>query len=160
MLLVSDRIHFSPSLFIHRETLISSGCFDEKFRFLEDYPLWLNLTRNGHKLHYMNRVTVNYRQHSGAINNTGKEHLVNPNYFRQEYFRRLYTYPNLPADIRLQQRFSWYVTQVFRFNWFNRNNNAGKFFHSLLTLYLNPFRYYIYLNKRLNKSLKENEFYN
>ncbi len=43
MLLISDRINFSPSLFIHHETLHLVGGFDERFKLLEDYPLWLNL---------------------------------------------------------------------------------------------------------------------
>ena len=44
MLLLSDRIHYTPSVFLNRETLISVGGFDERFKLLEDYPLWLNLT--------------------------------------------------------------------------------------------------------------------
>jgi len=160
MLLLCDRIHFSPSLFIHRKTLLNAGGFDERFRYLEDYPLWLNLTRNGHKLHFMNKVTVNYRRHSTAINNTGKDFLVNPNYFKQEGFRRIYTYPYLPLDIRLQQRFDWIVTQIFRFNRINKKKRTTRFLLNLLTIYLNPFKYYIYLKKVVRRELKSNEFYN
>ena len=160
MLLLCDRIHFSPSLFIYRETLLGSGGFDERFRYLEDYPLWLNLTRNGHKLHFMDKVTVNYRRHSTAINNTGKDFLINPNYFRQEEFRKIYTYPFLPLDIRLQQRFDWIVTQIFRFYRINKKKRTTRFLLNLLTIYLNPFKYYIYLKKVVRRELKSNEFYN
>lgn len=159
MLLLADRIHYTPSVFLHRETLIKIGGFDERFRLLEDYPLWLNLTRNGYKLHFMDKVTVNYRQHSKAINNTGIKYLVNPNYFKHEEIRKVYTYPYLPTDIRLNQRFIWYASQLFRLNWLNRNKAPNRFLMDLLTIYLNPFRYFIWLKKRLNKSLKENEFY-
>jgi glycosyltransferase involved in cell wall biosynthesis len=159
MLLICDRIHFTPSVFLHRDTLLSVGGFDERFRLLEDYPLWLNLTRNGHKLYFMNKVTVNYRQHSKAINNTGFDYPVNPNYFRSENFRKVYTYPYLPSDIRLNQRFNWYATQIFHCDWLNKNNKPNRFLLSILTSYLNPFKYYIYLKKLLNKNLKENEFY-
>jgi glycosyltransferase involved in cell wall biosynthesis len=159
MLLLCDRIHFSPSVFLHRETLLSVGGLDERFRLLEDYPLWLNLTKNGHKLHFMEKITVNYRQHSKAINNTGIHFLINPNYFRLEDFRRIYTYPYLPAAIRLNQRFTWYASQVFRCNWLNRNNMFNRSLHSLLTSYLNPFKYYIFLKKRSCRSQKNNEFY-
>jgi glycosyltransferase involved in cell wall biosynthesis len=159
MLLLCDRIHFTPSLFLHRKTMIDIGGFDERFKLLEDHPLWLNLTRNGYRLHFMDKVTVNYRQHPAAINNMQIEYLIKPNYFRSENFRKIYTYPNLPADIRLSQRFIWFVSQLFRVNWLNRNNKPNRFLLSLLTIYLNPFRYYIWLKRHLNKNLKDNEFY-
>lgn len=159
MLLLSDRIHFSPSVFLRRETLLSVGGFDEDYKLLEDYPLWLNLTKNGHKLYFMNKVTVKYRRHLKAINNTGINYLVNPNYFKSENFRKLHTYPYLPADIRLNQRYSWYASQIFRWNLLNSNTKPNRFLRTLLTIYFNPFIYYIYLKKCLNKSLKNDEFY-
>lgn len=159
MLLLSDRIHFTPSVFLNRETLISVGGLDERFRLLEDYPLWLNLTKNGHKLYFMDNVTVNYRQHSKAINNTGIPCLINPNYFKEEDFRKLYTYPYLPSEVRLNQRYNWYVSQIFRNERLNKNKKPNRFLHTLLTQYLNPFEYYIYLRKRLCKSLRNNDFY-
>jgi len=159
LLLTSDRIHFTPSVFLHRETLISLGGYDERFPMLEDYPLWLKLTRNGHKLFFLDKVTVNYRQHSNAINNTGSSHLINPNYFENENFRRLCTYPFLPVDKRLEQRFTWFASQIFRFSRFNKNKQPFKLLHSLLITWLNPFRYFIRLRTFLNKDLKNNEFY-
>ena len=159
MLLLSDRIRYTPSVCLQRETLVAVGGFDERFRLLEDYPLWLNFTKNGHKLHFMNKVTVNYRQHNKAINNTGVSYLVNPNYFKQEDFRKVYTYPYLPAEIRLNQRFTWFASQIFRFRLINQNSMPNRFLLAFLTTFLNPFKYFIYLKKRLNKYLKEDEFY-
>lgn len=158
-LLVSDKIHFTPSSFLNREVLNSVGGFDERFKILEDYPLWLNITKSGHKLYFMNKSTVNYRQHSGAINNTGLSYLINPNYFKQEYFRRSYTYKNLPVDIRFNQRFIWLVSQIFRPRKLNKNTPVCRFFYILFTVVLNPFRYYLWLKKRLFPKVKENGFY-
>lgn len=159
MLLISDRIHYTPSVFLNREILLSLGGFDERFRILEDYPLWLNLTKNGYKLYFMDKVTVSYRKHSKAINNNIISYLVNPNYFKSENFRRIYTYPNLPADIRLSQRFCWNTLQIFRCDWLNRNKQPNRFLLTFLKIYINPFRYYIYFRKRFLKNLKEKEFY-
>jgi glycosyltransferase involved in cell wall biosynthesis len=159
MLLLSDRIHYTPSAFLHRETLLTIGSFDERFRLLEDYPLWLKLTKSGQRLYFMNKSTVNYRQHEAAINNVLTDNLIKPNYFRTENFRRIYTYPNLPKDIRLSQVFTWYGSQIFRCNLINKNKKLTRFLLSLLTVYLNPFKYYIYLKKCLIKNLKFNEFY-
>lgn len=159
MLLVSDRIHYAPSAFLHRETLLSVGGFIEEFRLLEDYPLWLNLTKHGYKLYFMDKVTVKYRRHGAAINNNGRSCIVNPNYFRSESFRRKYTYPYLPADIRLSQRFSWFVTQIFRLSYFNKSTRASRYLHTLLTRWLNPFSIYILLKKRFIGGYKENVLY-
>ena len=159
MLLLSDRIHFTPSLFLHRETLLEIGGFDERFKLLEDHPLWLNLTKNGHKLYFMNKVTVNYRRHSKSIYNTGTDYLINPNYFKREDFRKVYIYPNLPVDIRLNARFYWYASQVFKYDWLNNTKKINRFMLALLTIYLNPFKYFIWLKKFFYKNLKDNEFY-
>jgi len=159
MLLRYDRIHYTPSLFINRETLISIGAYDERFRMLEDYPLWLNLTKNGYKLYFMDKVTVRYRRHSRSINKTVYEKLINDSYFNEEEFRKIYTYPNMPVDIKLNERFTWYVLQIFRINWLNRNTKLREFLLVLLSAYLNPFRYYIWIKKKLNKELKNNELY-
>lgn len=150
VLLRNDSIHFTPSVFLHRETLLSIGGFDERFRLLEDYPLWLNLTKNGNKLYFMDSITVNYRTHAQAINNTGEQHIINPNYFRQEEFRRIYTYPNLPLAERLEQRHVWYVSQLFRFPSFNKVNGFNRFAHDVLTIYTNPFRFYLKIKKMVN----------
>lgn len=159
MLLLGDRIHFSPSLFINRKTLLSVGGFDERFRLLEDYPLWLNLTKNGFKLYFMGKSTVCYRQHDKAINNTTLSFLVNPNYFKTEDFRRVYIYPFLPADLMFDQKYTWYLSQIFRNGFLNMNNKANRLLKNMLTVYLNPFKYFLWLRKRLDKRLVNNELY-
>ena len=159
MLLGADRIHFTPSAFLHRETLLSVGGFDERFRDSEDYTLWLNLTKSGHKLHFMNKVTVRYRIHAHALNNTGIPGIVNPNYYKEEAMRRIYTYPYMPAELRLQNRFTWYAVQIFRLKGFNKKTKINQILWDLLTTYLNPFTYYIAIKKRLNPKLRENELY-
>lgn len=153
MLLRNDSIHFTPSVFLHRETLLMAGKFDERFRLLEDYPLWLNFTKKGHKLFFMDKITVNYRTHAQAINNTGEQHIVNPNYFKQEEFRRIYTYPNLPLDERLYQRHVWYVSQLFRSKSFNKIGWVNRVLYDVLTIYTNPFRYYL----KVKKIIKSNQ---
>ena len=150
---------FLPRVFIHRGTLISVGGFDERFKMIEDYPLWLKLTKQGHKLYLMHEVTVNYRKHSRAINNSDIEYLIKPNYFRTENFRRIYIYPNLPIDIRLEQRFAWYSSQVFRLNLLNRSRKLNTYVLSFLTKILNPFKYCIYIRKLTDRRLRNDEFY-
>lgn len=159
LLLLNDRIHFTPSVFIHKETLLSLGGYDERYRTIEDYPLWLKLLKNGHKLYFMDKVTVNYRRHSNATNNTGIDYLINPGYFKLENFRKLHTYPYLPIEIRLNQQYCWFISQLFKSRRLNRNKMVNRFIYSLFTLYLNPFKYYVYFKKKILKNHDLEEFY-
>lgn len=159
MLLVSDRIHYTPSLFIHTQTLRSVGGFDERYTLLEDYPLWLNLTKNGVRLHFMDVATVNYRKHKKAINNNKRKNLLNPNYFKNEAFRRTYTYPNLPLSVMLSQRYAWLVSHLFKLRMFKAKTNFNSRLYDVLVIYLNPFKYYISLKKMVVTNLKNKELY-
>lgn len=159
MLLVCDRIHFSPSVFINREILLSVGAFDEEFRTFEDYPVWLKLTKAGIRLDFMDRITVNYRKHSLAINNKDKDVLIKPNYFLSEDFRRRFTYPNLPFLVRNDQRFCWLTSQIFRAGFMNRSSVTNKWIKNLVTVYLNPFRWLLLIRKHLHEKSQHEEFY-
>lgn len=53
--------NFAPTSFIRRAALESVGYADEQFRNIEDLPLWLKFSRQGHKLWFMDRITVRYR---------------------------------------------------------------------------------------------------
>jgi len=159
MLLGSDRIHFTPSAFIHRKTLLQEGGYDEQFRMIEDYPLWLRFTSQGLRLYFFDEETVNYRIHDAALVNNGQSELIQSGYFEQEEIRRKYTYPYLPSDIRMLQRFNWIVLQVFRIQWVNRRNHFSRFLYSLLSSYLNPFKYLVKIRKRLYMQVRNSEYY-
>ena len=53
--------NFAPTSFIRKTALESVGYADERFRNIEDLPLWLRFTRRGHRLCFFDRVTVHYR---------------------------------------------------------------------------------------------------
>jgi alpha-1,3-rhamnosyltransferase len=159
MLLVSDRIHFSPSVFIKREVLLSVGAFEEEYKTFEDYPVWLKLTKAGIRLDFMDRITVNYRMHSMAINNKDKNILIKPNYFLSEDFRRRFTYPNLPFLVRNDQKFKWLVCQIFRSGVLNRDRIINVWVKDLLTVYMNPFRWLLWIRMHLPVQLQHEEFY-
>lgn len=159
MLLVSDRIHYSPSLFVNRNTLLSVGGFDERYKSMEDYPLWLNLTRCGHRLYFMDKITVNYRKHQNAINNLQYNYLIKPNYFRTETFRRENIYPFLPVDIRRSRQWKWLVSQLFRFDFTNRNIWLLRMIYLILIKYLNPFEYQVFIRSKMSPNLSKSEFY-
>ena len=45
-----------------RETFDKYGLYNETYKYIEDYPRYLFLSRMGVKIHLFNRIVVNYRQ--------------------------------------------------------------------------------------------------
>jgi alpha-1,3-rhamnosyltransferase len=58
---------FALTVFIEKKTWIISGGFDESIKLSEDYPMWLKLTYNGIKFHYLDALTGNYRSHNQSM---------------------------------------------------------------------------------------------
>jgi GT2 family glycosyltransferase len=52
----------SPTSFIKRELFLTYGYFDEKIPFMEDFPMWIKLTKNDIKLYFMPKYTVFYNK--------------------------------------------------------------------------------------------------
>ncbi len=53
--------NFAPTSFIRKEAFEAVGYADERFRNIEDLPLWLGFTQHGYRLCLNDCVTVNYR---------------------------------------------------------------------------------------------------
>lgn len=53
--------NIAPSAFISTDALKNVGYANEKYKMIEDLPMWLKMTRQGYKLHFMNEITVGYR---------------------------------------------------------------------------------------------------
>lgn len=51
-----------PTSFLDGEIIRKYG-FNEKYKFMEDTPLWIKLTGNGYRIYFMNKETMMYRQH-------------------------------------------------------------------------------------------------
>lgn len=52
----------AASAFIHKQTLIDMGKFDEQFPFMEDQPFWVKCTENNIPLFYFDIDTALYRK--------------------------------------------------------------------------------------------------
>jgi len=64
-------LRYNPILAVsfisHNETLKKLGGFNEKYPLFEDWPMWLNITQMGYKIHYLDIVGVKYRMHSESV---------------------------------------------------------------------------------------------
>jgi alpha-1,3-rhamnosyltransferase len=60
LILRDDGVVQAPTAF-YRFSFIAENPFPELYKYCEDYPMWLQLTRKGYKLDYMPEETVSYR---------------------------------------------------------------------------------------------------
>lgn len=69
--LMFKSFNLAPTSFINAAALRAVDYADERFRNIEDLPLWLRFTKNGYKLHFNPAITVKYRVgNSISKNNT------------------------------------------------------------------------------------------
>jgi alpha-1,3-rhamnosyltransferase len=152
ILIQSDRITYTPSYFFHKAALAQVGNYDEDNTLVEDYPMWLKLTRAGIKLHYFHKPTVGYRIHQKAINNVGDDVLFKPSIINGYRVRKRYAHPHLPIAQIWQESWVYGVTLLFQRLGLNKNKRLLKYWYKFFTVYANPFVYVNALKKRL-KSL-------
>lgn len=159
LLLLSDRIHFTPSYFFNRIPLVALGGYDEDNRVIEDYPMWLKLTRTGNKLYFFKTPTVGYRMHQGAANNVAEYGLFKPLFLKLGAIRKKEVYPYLPWDIVGSEKYTMLVSQFFQWAGLNKKTTLCVTLYKIVTLYLNPFRYIIFFKKKVLKLGDKNIFY-
>ena len=149
LLLFSDRIHYTPSFFAHKKTIIDVGGYDENNKLVEDYPMWLKLTKAGISLHYFHKPTVGYRIHSKATNNTGDNVLFKPSVINSYKVRQKYAHPHLPWLAVKQETWGYYVTILFKNIRLTKATTLSRFIYKMATIYLNPFFWMNAVNKRI-----------
>ena len=159
LLLLSDRISFTPSYFFNRESVLSVGGYDEENRSAEDYPMWLKLTKAGIRLDFMEKETVGYRQHDRALNNIEAKVLFKPLLLKTYSFRKQVVFPYLPWDIVGAEKWTMAVQKLFFLvNW-NKQSPTLTFLFRFATIYINPFQYIISFRKKILKTGRTNVFY-
>ena len=158
-LLLSDRITYTPSYFFNKQAILSVGGYDEDTAFIEDYPMWLKLTRSGTKLCFMEKVTVAYRLHENSLNSKLELKLFNPQYLRTEAMRKVHVYPHLPWDLVGQMKFKYIMSLFFEKMGLNKSTKIHQKIYRIFTVFINPFQYIISIKKHILGFDKTNIFY-
>jgi alpha-1,3-rhamnosyltransferase len=159
LLLISDRIHYTPSFFCSKHALLSVGGYDEENKLVEDYPMWLKLTKNGERLFYFHKLTVGYRIHSKATNNVGDDVLFKPSIFNAFKIRKQVAHPSLPWEIVAGEYQVYGVSKLFEQLHWNKKTRIFKFLYKIGCFYSNPFQYVYAVKKRMSIN-SNNSFYN
>lgn len=56
-----------PTLFLHRETLLTLDGFDEKYPFIEDYPLYMKYLKHGYRINLVPKHLIRYREYPESV---------------------------------------------------------------------------------------------
>ncbi len=158
LLLVSDRINYTPSYFFNKQALAKVGGYDESNRLVEDYPMWLKLTASGEQLYYFHKETVGCRIHQNATNNKGEAVLFKPSIFNSYKIRKIMAHPHLPFEIAKSEQFVYVISLIFHSLGWNKKKKIYATLYRIACFYLNPF-YYIFALKKCMPVNKTNPFY-
>jgi alpha-1,3-rhamnosyltransferase len=123
---------------------------------VEDYPMWLKLTKAGIRLYYFHKPTVGYRVHAKATNNTGAEVLFKPSVINGFQVRQKWAHAELPFEIVASEYLTYSIAVLFHKMGWNKKKSLYKALYQLSTVYLNPFQYIYALKKRLFLNQKKN----
>lgn len=112
----------APSLFIRRDLLVEMEYYDERIPSIDDWPLWIKITRKGVRIDFMNEKVVKYRLHNASVSRTGKgAYYTAQHRLIQPVFER-YIYPHLPWW-RRAALFAVYLGKEAMYRYFNRSDH-------------------------------------
>ncbi len=125
-----------PAYIVKKELLLSINYFDEKYKLLEDYPLFLRASECGNYLYFLDRVTVYYRLHQKSISYRNNIEKIYPDFFHDWYrFLMNYNYKRL----NIINKFDLLI-EVFIYKIVLLMGNRGKF---AMMLWKNSSKFYI-----------------
>lgn len=107
---------FTPAVPVfYRRSVIIEHPFSEQYRYCEDWPQWIHLTKEGIKLSYFDNVTALYRT-GDSLTRPCKDNFINPN-FHQTLMAFFYAerYPILrisDPEIATQQQKEFFLGEV------------------------------------------------
>ena len=116
----------TPSVFLKKNNILDVGGFDERFKLMEDLPLWLNLTKAGKRFYYHPVSTVNYRSHDKSVAKDGKKYMnakfaLNALFFLKTYF------PKNERNFKIKKNIFQLRCLIMLDDWgFNNNSKLSK----------------------------------
>lgn len=105
-MLVVNRL-CSPTFFATRELMDTMGLYDSRYRFMEDYPMYTQIVKSGHQLHFLDEYTVEYRLSESSLSNVVGGRAIHPGYHKnlRSFFWRV-RFPGLLKYKKLKRLLS------------------------------------------------------
>lgn len=147
-LLYSNKVN-PTGLLVSKELLMKIDGFDERLKFLEDYPFFLKITKAGVKIFCMDKVTVKYRKHDSSVQTikSNEKIIFNKQYEVIRNFRKLYIYPNISFLNKIIFEYEYYRHHVLNVLKLNKNTFLGRNLY-LLTSITSPLKIKRYFYKK------------
>lgn len=86
--MLENNFIIAPTVFMKNELLKEMGYYNERYKMVEDYPMWIKLLKNKVKLDFINEIVVEYRRNSNSVSGRRKEKRVNEVMF--EFEKQIY----------------------------------------------------------------------
>ncbi len=148
ILLRANRV-LAASLIIRRDLLMSFNGFDERFRLLEDWPLWLKVTHEGYKIYYLDKPLVYYRIHDNNLSMTiNQNFLYHPVSKINIIFKEKELIPRLPFIERWGMKHDILGIKTCFFLGNNKRNPFTWLVYKMFNI-SNPFYNYLRIKKLL-----------
>ena len=127
----------APTNFIKKSLLDEVGYCDEKYKFFEDYPLWIKILERGKKIYLNNSVNIYYRRHEKSVSYNGSNYINKKNIeFLREYFNKEQKYKFKNILKKKKKNIKIYRQEVII-----NSGNKGPTFYSRILRYLEISRY-------------------
>lgn len=65
----------APTVFFRKNVFEKYGMFNEKYKLMEDYPMWVKVLYNNEKIYFLDEVTILYRIHNASLSNSNEKHV-------------------------------------------------------------------------------------
>ncbi|PHR69110.1 MAG: hypothetical protein COA67_11205 [Lutibacter sp.] len=145
----------SCTMFYNAKVIMDNNGCDERFRWFEDHPLYLKLTKNGTKIFYLNKVTVYYRLHNSSVySSVNSKQIFNDFYLKSRKFELEYLYPEISFSERIYKDLTFFKLRFFDIMGMNKNKFLFNFLYFGINK-LNPFKFF--RNKLSRKKIKNNK---
>ena len=142
-MLLRTNMVFAATVIIRRDLLLRINGFDERFKLLEDWPLWLKITEAGYKIYYLDRPLVYYRVHNNNLSQTtDRDFLYHPMNKIVISFKEIELLPRLPLIERWGLKHDLLAMKTCFFLGNNRKNPFTRFIFFVFNI-SNPFYTYL-----------------
>lgn len=134
----------APAVFLKKQLIEKVGGFDESFPLIEDYPMWIKISKAGVKIHSFDFFSVKYRLHDVSVSSMQaieNKTLIPRIFMLSQQVRMKYCLKYLPFIEKIDLYFQIYQTKLFVYFFKNRNSSINRklYFYSKI---LNPFVVY------------------
>lgn len=127
----------APTNFIKKSLLEEVGYCNEKYKFFEDYPLWIKILETGKKLYFNNEINLFYRRWEKSVSYSNNDYLNRRQVeFHREYFNAEQKYKIKNKIKRFEKNLEIYRDEVII-----KAGNKKQTFYSKILRYLQPSRY-------------------